>query len=47
LTRLDADNGFAWVLLAMRRDGKPTSPPADWVPQDPEALLLPEERTPK
>jgi hypothetical protein len=24
--------------------GKPTTPPADWVPQDPQTLLLPEER---
>jgi hypothetical protein len=27
--------------------GKPTMPPADWVPDNPETLLLPEERTPK
>jgi len=27
--------------------GKPTTPPADWAPKNPEALLLPEERTPK
>ena len=26
--------------------GKPTMPPADWVPENPQHLLLPEERTP-
>jgi hypothetical protein len=38
---------FEAFLRRMDRMNVPRDPPADWVPKDPESLLLPEERKPK
>ena len=36
---------WAAVQHAVERLGKSRTPPANWVPKDPQALLLPEERS--